>query len=245
MLLKACLNGSRPPGSHPELPLTPRALAQDAKRAVEAGAGALHFHPRRHDGLETLEAEMIGLALTAVHTACPGVPVGVSTGAWIEPDAERRLALVQEWEVRPDFAGVNFSETGAPELCQALLEMDIAVEAGLWSADDVHRFLAAGIAERCLRVLIEPIRVPIIAEAVATAQEIERLLDDYHVSAPRLVHDKDATAWSVLEYAISRGYDTRIGMEDTLLLPDGKPAHDNAELVRTAHERIRSATGTA
>src|SRR5207249_1237256 len=120
------------------------ALAQDAQRTVWAGAGALHIHPRGTDGHETLEADMIGAALLAVRAVCPGVPVGVSTGIWIEPDAARRLALVRRWNMRPDFAGVNFSETGAVELCEALLAMGIGVEAGLWTADDVHRFLAAG-----------------------------------------------------------------------------------------------------
>lgn len=239
MLLKACLNGGRLPGSHPALPLTPNEIAHDAQRTVEAGAGALHIHPRNSDGRETLEADMIGAALQAVRAACSGTPVGVSTAAWIEPDAAHRLALVRQWEVRPDFAGVNFSETGAAELCEALLAMGIGVEAGLWIVDDVHQFLASGIAHRCLRVLIEPIRTPVIAKAVATAQAIERLLEDAGISAPCLLHGKDITAWPLLEYAIARGYDARIGLEDTLLLPNGQPARDNADLVRTAYERCR------
>jgi len=245
MLLKACLNGNRPPGSHPGLPLTPSALAQDAQRTSAAGAGAIHMHPRGTDGHETLDAAMIGMALLAIRAACPGLPVGVSTGAWIEPDATRRLALVRQWDVRPDFASVNFSETGAAELCETLLAMGIGVEAGLWSSDDVHRFLAADIARRCLRVLIEPIGTPIIADALATAQAIERLLDEHDVHAPRLLHGKDDTAWPLLEYAILRGYATRIGMEDTLLLPDGQLARDNADLVQAASARCGRSTASA
>lgn len=44
MLIKACLNGSRKPGEHPALPLTPEELACDAKSVV-AAAWALHVHP--------------------------------------------------------------------------------------------------------------------------------------------------------------------------------------------------------
>lgn len=33
-----------------------------------------------------------------------------------------------------------------------------------------------------------------------------------------------------IELAAKRGYDTRIGLEDTLVLPDGTRARDNAEL---------------
>ena len=50
MLIKACLNGSRELGAHPALPLTPTQLADAARNAVAAGAGALHIHPRRADG---------------------------------------------------------------------------------------------------------------------------------------------------------------------------------------------------
>ena len=47
MFLQACLNGSRPPGDHEALPLTPEELARDALEVAEAGAVAVHVHPRR------------------------------------------------------------------------------------------------------------------------------------------------------------------------------------------------------
>jgi uncharacterized protein (DUF849 family) len=40
----------------------------------------------------------------------------------------------------------------------------------------------------------------------------------------------------VLLEASRRGLDTRIGLEDVLVLPDGSPAHDNLDLVRAARE---------
>ncbi len=38
--------------------------------------------------------------------------------------------------------------------------------------------------------------------------------------------------------AFARGYDTRIGLEDTLTLPDGRQAADNAALVRVAMDIV-------
>lgn len=66
MLIKACLNGSRAPGEHPALPLTPQELAQAAAAAVATGAGALHMHPRSADGAQTLDAAACGAAIMAV-----------------------------------------------------------------------------------------------------------------------------------------------------------------------------------
>jgi hypothetical protein len=94
--------------------LRPAAIAGRAHqgRAVDAGAGALHLHPRRSDGSETLGARGVGVAIEAVPVACPNVLIGVSTGSWIEPDVERRVRLLSTWgslppESRPDFASVN------------------------------------------------------------------------------------------------------------------------------------------
>jgi uncharacterized protein (DUF849 family) len=234
MLIKACLNGARPPGSHPALPLTPEALAREAAAAVRAGAGALHMHPRGADGRESLDATVIGAAVTGVRAACPGVPVGVSTGAWIEPDPARRLAAVRAWRVQPDFASVNFSEDGAETVAEALLAAAVGVEAGLWSEADARRLLASGLAERCVRLLIEPVRQPGLDEALAITEAILRVLDEAGVRAPRLLHGGGDLAWPLLEEALRRGLDTRIGLEDTLTLPDGDQAADNAALVAAA-----------
>jgi uncharacterized protein (DUF849 family) len=37
--------------------------------------------------------------------------------------------------------------------------------------------------------------------------------------------------WEVIERAVERDRDVRVGLEDTLVLPDGRPARDNADLV--------------
>ena len=52
--------------------------------------------------------------------------------------------------------------------------------------------------------------------------------------APVLLHGLDESCWPLLEHAGVRGVQTRIGMEDTLRLPDGSTASDNAALVSAA-----------
>jgi uncharacterized protein (DUF849 family) len=90
------------------VPITPSELAQDRRSAVDAGAVALQIHPRALDGGETLTPEHIAAALAAVRAACPGIPIEVSTAAWIEGDVARRLARVCSWAELHDSAGVNF-----------------------------------------------------------------------------------------------------------------------------------------
>jgi uncharacterized protein (DUF849 family) len=236
MLIKACLNGSRAPGEHPALPITPAQLADAARDAIAAGAGALHIHPRRADGSQSFDPNDVAAAIAVVRAACPGVAVGGTTIGSVEPDVARRLALVQAWTVCPDFVSVNFSEDGIAQLCDALVAKGIGVEPGLSSADDARLLIALGLAGRCVRLLIEPDDETTVA-ALATVRAIETQLDGAGITTPRLLHGFEATTWPLLDEALRCGYDTRIGLEDTLNLPDGRVARDNAELVMMARAR--------
>lgn len=235
-MLKACLNGSRTASEHPGLPITPDELARSARAAVDAGADALHLHPRGVDGAESLLAVDIAAAVSAVRQACPGVPIGVSTGLWITVrDVEARAELVRGWVVlrspeKPDFASVNLSEPGARELATVLHDTGIGVEAGVWSMKDAGT-VAAGGFPGLVRVLVEIIGVrpeKAVTEADAILGGLGR------PEAPVLLHGENAACWPVLRHAAELGLDTRIGLEDTLTGPDGEPVTGTADLVRAA-----------
>src|SRR6266700_3953633 len=104
----------------------------------------------------TLEAPACDAAARAIREACPGIPVGFSTGAWITGDHLRRMELIRSWVERPDFASVNFSESGAIELCELLLRIGIGIEAGISTVADAALFLDSGRARHVERVLVEP-----------------------------------------------------------------------------------------
>ncbi len=233
VLVQACLNGSRRAGEHPALPLDPDQLAAAAREAVAAGAAALHVHQRAADGSQTLAAEPCARVLRAIRSACPGVPVGLTTGAWIEPDPDRRLDLVARWEVAPDYASVNLSEDGAVPLLRLLLDRGIGVEAGVWTVADVETLLVSGLQDRCTRLLLEAMEGK-PAAALTNVAAMERLLDEAGCRAPQLQHGQGAAAWPVLARALEAGRDVRVGLEDVLELSDGQPAGDNAELVAAA-----------
>jgi uncharacterized protein (DUF849 family) len=205
---------------------------------VDAGAEALHLHPRNAQGAQSLAAGDIAAALQAVRASCPQTPVGVSTGLWIEDTVERRLERIREWDVLPDFTGVNFYEPGAVELCTLFQERGVGIEAGLRSVEDVLLLLNTGLASGCLRLLVEPYEAEPGA-ALHIAQEMVTHLNVAGVQCPLLLHGFEQTAWPLLEAACQRGYDTRIGFEDALTLPDGSLACSNADLVAVAVERAK------
>jgi uncharacterized protein (DUF849 family) len=239
MLIQAALNGSRKRAEHPAVPITPEELANSAKESVAAGARAIHFHVRSGEGGESLEADDVAKALTAVRSAVPETPIGVSTGAWILQDAQLRHQKVSRWTVLPEFASVNFKEEGAVPLAKLLFSRGIEIEAGLSEIAGAKVWVASGLAPSCLRVLLEPFEDTKQA-ALKTLSDIETLLDASGVEIPRLLHGLNQTAWDLISEAASRGYDTRVGFEDILTLPDRTSAPGNGPLVSEAVRRMQA-----
>ncbi|GAU64959.1 hypothetical protein SSP35_01_02960 [Streptomyces sp. NBRC 110611] len=242
-MLQACLNGARDRGECGTLPVTPQELAAQAQRAVAAGAEDVHLHPKDADGRDSLEPGLVGEAVMAVRAAVPkSVQVGVTTGAWAVPDPQRRADLIRSWVILPDHASVNWHEHGAEAVASVLLDLGIGIEAGIYSGTDAaRRFLASPLSARVLRVLAEVTDTD-PRTAVTTAASLVKELSD-GLAAPVLLHGEDGGAWPVLEAAARLGLDTRIGLEDVLVLPDGATAGDNAALIDAARKFLDSQGG--
>jgi uncharacterized protein (DUF849 family) len=229
-MLQACLNGSRSKRDRSWCPISPDELRAEAAGAVEAGAEALHGHPRDPDGRESVAADDVDRAVTAIREVTD-VPVGVTTGTWITAEPSEIPAAIRTWTVLPDFASVNVHEPGALEIVELLLDRGVGVEAGVWNADAASDLAESDLASRCLRILVEPLEQDVDA-ALDTAAGIDAALTAAAPQVARLLHGIDATAWALLAEAAQRGYDARIGLEDVLTLPDGSMPGSNADLVR-------------
>lgn len=232
--VKACINGARTPDQHPNLPVTPEQLAAEAVAAHGAGARAVHMHPKSADGVDSLLAGEVDAAVSAVREALPGLPLGVTTGYWALPDAQQRLRAVESWSVLPDFASLNWHEPGSPDLAKLLLSRGLGVEVGIFHAEAAKSWATSDVAPHCLRVMIE-----LGADGdTATADELLAMVAAAGSPAPILLHGLDESCWPLLEHAGVKGVQTRIGMEDTLRLPDGSTASGNAALVSAAVELL-------
>lgn len=234
VLLEVALSGGR---DHPAMPKTPLRLAEAAVSSVAAGARAIHLHAYDSHGRETLAPEVCDAAVRAVHAACPGVPVSLTTSAGIEPDPRRRLAAITAWSVLPELVTANQGEAGIVELCDHLLARGVGLEAGLLSVSDARAFVDSGLADRCVRVLVEPLDA---APGVATihASAIEVVLERAGVTLEQVHHGDGVASWVVNQRALWRGHGIRTGLEDTGVLPDGREARDNAELVEAGARMI-------
>jgi uncharacterized protein (DUF849 family) len=239
-MLKACLNGGVLRHEHPAVPVTPAEVAADAVRCESVGADAVHVHPRDEEGRETLSAEAVDATVAALRRSCPELPVGVSTGAWMAPDPGERVAAVESWRELPDFASVNAHEDGAERVAAALHARGIGVEAGLWTPAALAAY--QGWRVPCVRLLLECMD-PEEDLALANAHAMLAALGALQ-PVPVLLHAEGPAVWAVLREAMRLGLHTRVGLEDTRMMPDGTMASGNRALVEAALT-IKATLGSA
>jgi uncharacterized protein (DUF849 family) len=217
-VLQACLNGSRTAEEHPALPVSPERLAEDAADVAALGVTSVHIHPRDVIGALTLVGPEVATTLATVRAAVPGIEISVSTNV-----PGNRTTWIASWAPlaagRPDIASVHVGQPGWRQLAQALHEVRVGVELVVEAPVELAE-LPPGIS----RITV-----------TATRQTAERLLQLVEpLGLPILLHGRDDDAWPVFTYAARLEHQVRMGLEDTLRLPDGRQARNNAELIALA-----------
>lgn len=230
MYLKACLNGVRRKDQHPAVPCSLDEIAADAVACRDAGAAAVHVHAKDAKGFDSLLDSAVDPVVAAIRARCPGLPIGLTTGAWAMADPAGRCAAIGTWTELPDFASVNWHEEGATEVARALLARGVGVEAGLWNETAALAWSSSSLRRECFRVLLE---LPGGVAGTEVEEQAVRMLTQVRAAGATdvLLHGEDSSAWPMLQLAAARAVSARIGLEDTLRLPDGSLAADNAELV--------------
>jgi hypothetical protein len=118
-----------------------------------------------------------------------------------------------------------------------MLDVGIGIDVGLWAPIEVDRLVSSGLLPRAQRVSIEldPGEPYFLrGEPAQVSQQVNDLLDGAGATGPRLTHGMNDWTWPLVEDAFRRGHDTRVGFEDSVLLPNGTKADNNAQLVEAA-----------
>lgn len=239
MLLKIALNGARTKSESPYIPHSLDEIEREVKSLYKRSYKVHHIHCYDKHGKESLKPGDVNNLVSVIRNISPEIQLGISTGEWIEPNLEKRIDQIKSWELVPDFASVNMIEENAIAIAELLIDKGILVEPGLDGKEAAEIFVKSDIKNGCCRVLIEPPEVS-LASAMITVNEIENVLDLSRISIKRLLHGFNSISWDILREAKKRGYDTRIGMEDTIYLQDGKKTASNLEIVNHAIEILNA-----
>ena len=235
-MIKIAMNGGRSKADNPAIPVSVEEYAREIAWFMKQGVSMFHIHFRNAEGEESLQQKEIEPQFRQLKERFPACRIGIGSPLQNGMTAEKRHELVAEWTWSPDFISLNLSEKGSLELVPVLREKQIPIEFGIFSMQDAKAFVDNNLEPLAHRALIEMVFASSPAQALADALEIENFLHSAYPGLELLFHAENLPTWAVLARARDQGKNWRIGLEDTLLLPDGRQADGNRELYLAALE---------
>lgn len=243
----------------PGLPYTPAEIGEEARRAYEAGAAAVHIHARNDDGSPTFSPETFARIKAEVRRRSP-VILNFSTGTLFD-DVSEQCAYIRE--STPEIAALNagtmnyakysskrrefvfdmvFPNTYSKltTLLQAMNDsavkpelecFDIGQTHGLWPLIDM------GLLKPPLQYSFV---VNVLGGLPGTVESLQLQTKIMHPGSEWEVIGISHGHWRMLAAALVLGGNIRTGLEDHLYLPDGQMAKSNAEMVEVAAQMCRS-----
>jgi 3-keto-5-aminohexanoate cleavage enzyme len=240
LIITVALTGNVPTKKmNPNVPISPDEIADDVRRCAEAGASLFHIHARNDDQKPTLNTEVFKKIVRKIKKTCPEVIIQLSTGARAGKDWEERANPVR---LLPEMASFTTGSNNLPGIIYENSPQFIEYLAGVFKETKVKpeiEVFETGMISNALflhkKGLIEiPMHFNFVLGAPGAMPGIVKNLLFLSESIP-----SDST-WSVAGIgkaqiplattAIVLGGHVRIGLEDSLYMPDGSLA-TNAKLV--------------
>jgi len=238
---------------NPHLPITADEVAEETRRAYEAGASVVHLHARNPDtGEPTSDLTVFRDTLSAIRAACP-ILTQITTGGGATTlglSAEDRLKPVEE--LRPDSASLNAGSMNfgrklfpnTPDMLEQYARRMKALKVmPEFEIYDLSMIQNVDFWIRQAGILDPPYQVSFVLGVMggipATFKNLlalkESLPSDYTWQAIGIGrHQIPMGIMGVL-----LGGSLRVGFEDNLYLSKGVLAKSNAELVAKAVRIIR------
>ena len=239
MLIKIALNGARLKEQNKYIPQSLTEIEKEVSLLYDYGCKVFHIHCYDENGKESLKPKDVNNLVQLVKHISLEIQIGISSGDWIEPDLEKRKSYIKAWENKPDFISLNMIEDDALEISELLIEKGVLIEAGLNEKRAAEILIKSNVIKDCCRILIEP-EPEELDLAIETINEIEKVLDANNVKIPRLLHGFNSVSWEILREAKKRGYDGRVGMEDTIYLENGEMVKSNLEIIQYANKMLKA-----
>lgn len=252
LILSAALTGAATLRNHcPYIPYTPVEIAEEGKRAVDAGASILHIHAREDNGFPSWRLEVFEEIKKEVRARCPNVIINFSTGA-IGLTKEERMNHIPG--TKPDMAAFNmgsmnyaiyskkaksFYLNGLFENTFDTLQYVIKVMNESGTVPEMECFDTGHIRN------VEPLRDMGLIPSNATYSLVMGVLGGIPATPENLIHQikqvpKDyiwqciaisRKQWQLAAVACTMGGNFRVGLEDNFYLPNNEMAKSNGECV--------------
>jgi 3-keto-5-aminohexanoate cleavage enzyme len=241
------------------IPYTPVEIAEEAKRAYEAGAAVVHIHARNDDGSPTFSPATFAAIKREIQARCP-IILNFSTGSLTDDVSEQTTTIR---EVRPEIGALNmgtmnyakYSEKRKQfvfdmvfpntyekitKLLKAMNEAGVKPELecfdtghteGIWPLIDMG-------------LLKDPLQFSFIVGVLGGVPPMVESLQLQTKIMPRgsewEVIGIGRCGWRMIASALVLGGNVRCGLEDNFYMPDGTTqARSNGDLVEVCARMVR------
>jgi uncharacterized protein (DUF849 family) len=247
----------------PGIPYTPVEIAEDAKRAYDAGASCVHIHARNDDGSPTFAPEVFRKIREEIEKRCP-IILNFSTGTILDDTTEQETTIR---EVKPAVAALNMGTMNYSKYSERrkafdfdmifpntygkiikLLKVmnDAGVKPELECFDSGHTngvwpLMDMGLLKPPLQFsfIVNVLGgIPNTVEALQLQTKIARDLPGSPAFEWEVIGISHGH-WRMMAAALALGGNVRTGLEDHLYLPSGEMAKTNGEMVDTLVRMVR------
>ncbi len=242
----------------PGIPYTPVEIAEECKRAYDAGASVVHIHARNDDGSPTFNPKTFAAIKAETRKRCP-IILNFSTGTILE-DVSEQCTYIRE--SKPEIAALNmgtmnYSKYSSsrkafvfdmvfPNTYEKIIKMlsamnESGVKPELECFDTGHTHGIWPLLD--MGVLKAPLQFSFIVNVLGGIPPmIESLQLQTKIMPPGSeweVIGISKCQWRMLAGALVLGGNIRVGLEDNLYLPSGEMAKSNADVVEVAARMVR------
>jgi uncharacterized protein (DUF849 family) len=241
------------------IPYTPAEIADEAKRAYDAGASVVHIHARNDDGSPTFEPAVFAKIKEEIRARCP-IILNFSSGTILEDVSQQQTYLK---ESKPEIGALNMGTMNYSKYSRSrkqfafdmvfpnpyakiikLLETmnEAGIKPELECFDTGHNHGVWPLLD--MGVLKPPFQFSFIVNVLggipATVESLQLQTKIMPEGAEWEVIGISHCHWKMLATALVLGGNIRTGLEDHLYLPNGDMAKSNGDLVEVAAQLTRN-----
>lgn len=243
LIITACICGAEvTKEQNPAVPYTVEEIAQEARKAAEAGASIIHLHVREDDGTPTQSKARFKACMEAIREVCPDVIIQPSTGGAVGMSNEERLQPVG---LKPEMATldcgtVNF---GGDEIFINTENMiiEFAQQMAAHGVKPELEVFDKGMVDMAIRLnrkgfIPSPMHFDFVLGMAgggmsAQPRDLCYMVESLPPGSTWTVAGIGRDEFPMAVMAILMGGHARVGFEDNIYLEKGVKATSNAELV--------------
>jgi 3-keto-5-aminohexanoate cleavage enzyme len=230
--------------NNPNVPYTVKEIADEARRACDAGAAIIHLHVRYDDGTPTQSSERFRECMDAIRLKCPDVIIQPSTGGAAGMSNDERL---QPLELVPEMATLdcgtlNFGEEDIfvnsiatiKYFAEKMKEKNIMPELEVFDRSMINTALYLYKKEYISYPLHFNLVLGVKGGIGASLGEFSFLRDSLPPDATFTATGIGKNQFNVAAMAAITGGNIRVGLEDNIYINPGELAVSNGQLVEKA-----------